>query len=76
MYGDGKKSTEIKMQKQSEDKTIKNIKYLFKIKQENEAVKGRIIRDIKNLLKQDHYKPVSAGNFYSNNCIEDERIPW
>ena len=39
----------------------------------NEGIKDRIIRDINNLFKQeDYYKPVSAGSFYSNYCIEDE----
>ena len=49
------------------------IRNLFNISKENEAIKDRIIRDINNLFKQeDYYKPVSAGSFYSNYCIEDE----
>ena len=32
-----------------------------------------IIRDIKNLLsKEDYYKPIRVGNFYSSNYIEYE----
>ena len=40
---------------------------------ENAAPKGIIITDIKNLFEQEqenYYKPVRAGNFYSNNYIE------
>ena len=44
----------------------------LKIK-ENGAPKGIMITDIKNLFEQEqenYYKPVRAGNFYSNNYIE------
>ena len=42
---------------------------------ENEAIKGKIIRDIRNLFeheKGDYYKPVRVHNFCSNNYIEYE----
>ena len=42
---------------------------------ENEAIKGKIIRDIRNLFeheKGDYYKPVREHNFCSNNYIEYE----
>ena len=43
------------------------------LKKENEAIKDRIIRDIKTLFRQeDYYKPVRAGNFWDNNYIEYE----
>ena len=39
-----------------------------------EAIKDKIIRDIKNLFeqKEDYYKPVRVVNFCSNNYIEYE----
>ena len=42
-------------------------------KKENEAIKERVIRDIRNLFEneeEDYYKPVQVGNFWSNNYIE------
>ena len=66
VYGGGKK--------QSEENTTKSIRNLFKLKKENEAIKDRIIRDIKTLLKQedDYYKPISVGNFWNINYIKYE----
>ena len=60
MYSGGNKPSELKIQIQSEDNIIKNIRNLFQIKNENEQIKGRIIRDIKNLLEQEgeDYEPV------------------
>ena len=49
LYGGGKNPREPK--KQSEDKIIKNVRNLFRLKKENEAIKNRIIRDIKNLFE-------------------------
>ena len=45
------------------------------MKKENEAVKHRIIRDIRNLIEyeeEDYYKPFREGNFWSNNYIKYE----
>ena len=42
-------------------------------KKENEAIKERVIRDIRNPFEneeEDYYKPVQVGNFWSNNYIE------
>ena len=42
-------------------------------KKENEAIKERVIRDIRNLFENEeeyYYKPVQVGNFWSNNYIE------
>ena len=57
MYGDVKK--------QSEENIIKSVRNLFKLKKENEAIKDRITKDIRTLLKQedDYYKPIRVGNF-------------
>ena len=44
-------------------------------KKENEAIKGRIIRDIMSLLgheKEDYYKPVRVGSFWCISYIEYE----
>ena len=59
--------------KQSEENIIKSIINLFKLKK-NEAIKDRIIRDIRTLFKQedDYYKPIREGNFWNSNYIEYE----
>ena len=45
-------------------------------KKENEAIKDRIIRDIRNLFqheeKKNYYKPVRVAIFWSSNYIEYE----
>ena len=53
---------------------LKAVGSLFIFKTENEAINDWIIRDIKNLFKQeeDYYKLVIVGNFYRNNYIEYE----
>ena len=44
-----------------------------KLTEEYEAIKDRIIRDIKSLFEQiDYYEPVRVGNFHSNDYIEYE----
>ena len=55
--------------KEIDDFTIKSIINLFRLKKENEAIKGKVIRDIRNLFEheeEDYYKPVRVG-FWSNN---------
>ena len=47
MYGGRKKPKKSKTKKQSED-IIKDVRNIFRLKKENEAIKDRIIRDIKN----------------------------
>ena len=60
-----------KLQKEINDTTIKNKRYLSRLKKENEATKDRVIRDIRNLLEHEehYYKPVRVGNLWSNNYI-------
>ena len=53
------------------------MKNLFRPKKENKTIKGRITRDITNLLEledeeEDYCKPVKVDNFCSNNYIEYE----
>ena len=65
-----------------EDNVIKDIRYkkykrnLFRLKKENRAIKDRKIRDIRNHFeheeKEDCFKPVRVGSFWSNNYIEYE----
>ena len=45
------KSSSIEKDKKIEDKIIKDIRNLFRLKKENEAIKGRLIRHLKNTLK-------------------------
>ena len=62
-------SKETKNTKTLKNNMTKNITNLYRLKKENELIKDRIIRDIKNLLEQeeeDYYKPVRVDNFYSN----------
>ena len=50
-----------KLEKESNDAVIKGTKNLFRLKEENKAIKYRIIRDIRNLFKyeeKDYYKLV------------------
>ena len=61
--------------KQSEENIIKGIRNLYKVKIENEAIKDRIIRDIRTLFEQqeeEYYKPKRVSNFWNNNYIEYE----
>ena len=58
-----------------DDTTIKDIRNLFRLKKENEAIKDRIIKDTKNLLEheeRDYQKPVRVGNFWRYNYVEYE----
>ena len=51
------------------------IRNLFTLKKEHQAIKDRIIRDIRDFLdqeKEDYYKPVREGNFLSKNYVEYE----
>ena len=70
-----------KIQEESTDNIIKNIRNFFKLKKENKAIKTIIIiiitiiiiiRDISNLLEleiKDYYEPIKVNNFYSNNYV-------
>ena len=74
VYGIGKKLRKLKIKKQSEDNIIKNIRNLFWLKKGNEAIKDKIVRDIKTLFEQeeDYYKLVRVAIFWNNNYIEYE----
>ena len=48
MYGNGKRPSKLEIQKQFKDNIIK--RNLFKLKRKNEAIKDRIIRDIRILF--------------------------
>ena len=54
---------------------IKDVINLFRLKEENKAIKDRMIRDIRNLFgkkKENYYKPVRVGNFWKWNYIAYE----
>ena len=58
-----------------EEKIIKNIRNLFRLKKETEAIKDRILTYTKNLfehteVEENYYKPVKSSNVWSNNYIE------
>ena len=45
------------------------------MKKENEAIKDKIVRDIRNLFEyeeKDYYQPLGLYNFWTNNYIEYE----
>ena len=57
---------------------IKFITNLFRLEKETNAIKNRILRDIKNLFEheeeeENYYKPLRVSNFWSNKYIEFER---
>ena len=55
------------------DSSIKDIRNLFRLKIENKAIRDKVIRDIRSLFEheeEDYYKPVTIGNFWSNNYTE------
>ena len=46
--------------------TIKDVRIFFGLKKENQAIKDRTIRDIRNLFEheeENYYKPVRVGNW-------------
>ena len=48
---------------------------LFRLKKENEAIKDRIIKDIRDLFEKEnesYYKSVRIGNFWSKKYIKYE----
>ena len=54
---------------------VKSINNIFRLKK-NEAIKDRLIRDIRELIhqkKEDYYKPEREVNFWSKSYIEYER---
>ena len=59
----------MRLKQEIDDASIKNIRNIFRLKNENEANKGSIITDIRNLSeqeKEDYFKLVSVGNFWDN----------
>ena len=58
-----------------EEKIIKDIRNLFRLKKEVKGVKDIVLRNIRNLFEykkeeEYYYKPVRVKNFWSNNYIE------
>ena len=55
----------MEVERNNQKKAIKSIRNLFKRKKENEAIKDKLIRDIRTLFNQedDYYKPIRVGNF-------------
>ena len=58
-----------KLKKEANDAAIKGVRNFFRLKNENKAVKYRILRDISNLFQHDkagYYKPLRVNNFWNN----------
>ena len=58
-----------------EEKIIKDIRNLFRLKKEVKGIKDIALRNIKNLFEyekeeENYYKPVRVNNFWRNNYIE------
>ena len=70
----GKKLSKPKIQKESQDKIINNIRNLFKLEKENKEIEEKIIGDIKKNFeqKEHYYKLVRVGSIWNNNYIEYE----
>ena len=63
----------MKNRRPEEENMIKDIRNLIRLEKENEAIKDRILRNIKNLFEHEeknYHKPVRANNFWSNNYTE------
>ena len=49
-----------------EQKVIKDVKNIFRLEKETRAIKGRILRNIKNIFEHEnkkiYYKPVRINN--------------
>ena len=59
----------MRLKQETDDTSIKHIRNIFRLKNENEANKDRIITDIRNLSeqgKEDYFKLVDVGNFGDN----------
>ena len=58
------------------DRILRDIRNVFRLENENKAIKDIIVRDIRNHLeneeRENYYKPVRVINFWSNNYIEQE----
>ena len=57
------------------EKIIKDIRNLFRLKNEVKEIKDTAFRNIKNLFEyekeeENYYKPVRANSFWSDNYIE------
>ena len=60
-----------RLKRETDDITIKDIRSLFRLKEENEAIKERVVRNIRNFFEyeEDYYKLIRLGNFWSNNLL-------
>ena len=61
-----------RLENEIDNTATKDMRNIFSLKKENEAIKDRIIKYIRILSKHeevDYYKTVREGNFYQNNYI-------
>ena len=64
--GSGKKLSKPKIQEESKGNIIKNIRNIFKVAKENNAIKENI-ESFFELENKVYYRLIKVGNFYSNN---------
>ena len=62
----------MKNPKPEEEKIIKDIRNLFRLKKETKEIKDTVLRNIRNLLEyekeeENYYKPVRVNTFWNNN---------
>ena len=63
----------IQNKKEIGDITVKDIRNFFRLKNDDEAIKCRLYRDIRKILEhEEDYCTVRVGNFWTNNYIEYE----
>ena len=64
-----------RLNKEIDDATSKEKINLFRLKEENEAIKDKVVEDVRNLSEhkeENQYKSVRVGNVLENNFIEYE----
>ena len=64
-----------RLNKEIDDATSKEKINRFRLKEENEAIKDKVVEDVRNLSEhkeENQYKPVRVGNVLENNFIEYE----
>ena len=65
-----------RLKKEQNYTAVKDIINLFRQEEKTKVIKNRILRDAKNLSKnekdENYYKPVRVNNLWSNNYIEYE----
>ena len=56
------------------ERTLRDIRHVFRLEKENKAVKDITLKDIRNIFENEeenyYYKPAKVSNSWSNNYVE------